>query len=53
MSLLDYLIVIFFYFFCLWSFRYVNLILVVLLIGKAKKQIEGNVKEKLKGLKGE
>ena len=49
----QWLIIIAFYFICLWGARLVFLILVVKIAGSIKKSVEDNVKEKLKGLKGE
>lgn len=49
----QWLILIAFYFICLWGSRLLVLILVAKILGSVKKQVEGNIKEKLKGLKGD
>jgi hypothetical protein len=40
------------YLFLKWLFRYINLFLFGILLGKMKEQTEKNLKEKLESLKG-
>lgn len=52
MSLWEWLIVITFYFISLWVSRFVVLLLIGVLIGKAKRNLKETISEKVENLKG-